>query len=373
MFDFLIIGHKIEVNDTNKPFSKVYGNAIRSVNVATELVKLGFKVGLVVEFTSPDITRSLFSDLVLVSQKKLEQFYVKAKVLIFSTTKPEVLSGIHGINPQNIKHKRKILLSCFVSSLPKHLAQEAYEGFDLITVNNYNQQDLVKKVSLKLNVRQLDFGALNLIGEIRPFLEPKGLWVGSIRHPEILVKIFKTCRAFDDVNFSIVSRLIFDCTKKLKQSERPIEHAVVNLLDDKGFNADVTRVLSDWCGMSWPDNLRFLGGVDDDYESVLFEHNFGLDFSRSVGQKHDNTKTIDYLSTGMYVLTEELAPSVRYVKEMDNGFVIHDFDSLQTDLNLFHELSTRSRVDKRTAFIDKYGWQKVVEKLLAYLPGDYLS
>lgn len=365
MFDFLVIGHTVHVTDTSAPFNRIIGNAIRAVSMAEQLARKGYSVALVVDFKNRDNALVIYRGMSLVCRKSLEHYIRKSSALIFCTTKPEVLINEHGVNIDCIEHKNKILLSCFVSSLSKARKKSLYDQFQLISVNNSEQVKLTINSGTKTPVFQLDFGAPEVNESLTPFSQRKGLWVGSIRSKEVLIKIIKTARAFPEISFDIVSRLIFRAEDITALPGNKIQGAVVNLLDDTPPPANVENLLSSWASEQWPSNLHFLGAAEDDYHQVLASHTIGLDFCQSKAQSHDNTKIIDYLSSGMFVLTEKFAPSYRYAEEVQNGYIVSNFDTLASDLNFKAVLDEADRSAKKEVFMQQYSWQSITERFLS--------
>ena len=370
-FDFLVVGHTLDVADINKPFARLIGNAIRSANMAIELTKAGYKIAVVVDFSSEQTTHCEYQGITLISRSNWQQQLSAASKVVFCTTKPEVLAKRHGVDIREIDHPNKILLSCFTSSLVPAERKTFYDSVKLVTVNNHKQVALVTGCGTSTQVKQLDFGAPEInASHFTDYQQLRGLWVGSIRGKGVVRKIIACASAFPQIQFDIVSRLVFSPSEITSLPGNRIEGAVVNLLENPQVPADINKTLASWAGVDWPQNLTFLGGADSDYDEVLARHNIGLDLCESRHQQHDNTKIIDYLAAGMFVITEAYAPSSRYALQHQRGKVAEQFDEAYLQQHLgpaFADLANQDRKQRRRDFMQAYGWPKVCQRFLAML------
>ncbi|MDP5030355.1 MAG: hypothetical protein NWQ54_00070 [Paraglaciecola sp.] len=371
-FDFLIIGHTIEVTDCNNPLSNVIGNAIRAVGVAKELAILNLSVALVVDYRISLPTGLSHENITLIDRSRYKSVASSASLVLISTTKPSVLISEHGIDLLALSNCNLVLLSCFNDNAISRDGQDLYNIFKLITVNNYEQKLIIEQRGVVPKVLNLDFG-VNELAQSLSHTEPgkiKALWVGCIRSREVLKKIVKFANVFSDVEVNIVSRLVFDKHTVSTAPGNKVFGTVINLLEESLSSPEALKKLSDWIGHELPLNINFLGAAESNYQEILLSHDIGLDFCESVYQQHDNTKILDYLSSGMFVFTENYAPSFRYVEEFDSGYCLPDFEENNLIYGLEHYKKCSSKY-WRNNLIDlvyqKYGWKAQTRKLISAL------
>jgi hypothetical protein len=304
-------------------YGGLFGNATRAVGLAINLAKRGHRVALEVEDDFDDqLPASLRPPgLILSTPRSRDMMLADADILAISCTNIQSFEELSGRCPY-LAHPVKVFFCCFDNGQRLDLSRLGKVRF--ITFNNSIQKSLWDRRCTGIPAITSPYGVnefLTVDAAIQADCgEFNAVWMGAFRRPDMLERVVRFAFVNPECNVNVVTRHIFD--QRLPADEyggirRP--YADFRLRDQP---ARFYEVVEEICGMPAPANLRYLGTLEGDNEVVLGRHQIGLDFSRFPGQLHDNTKIMDYLRSGLYVICDRGTPSYRFVTETGFGSVV---------------------------------------------------
>lgn len=374
-FDVLVCGLPVERIDAERPYSALRGNATRAFGLANNLSQQGWRTGLVVEpGCEPVSSRWISEDLRLVPRPMLESAAAMAAVLLLCSTNlktlrervPEALAVVH---------PRKWLATCFDHNDGEDLPR-LLRGVVGVSFNNDAEAQSWLDRNLGLPVHEVPYGVDEnpyIDESVVPVEQPTAIWIGAIRVPHTLQRIVRFAEVNPACEVKVVAGLVFDqgITRGLAGAfDQPY-------IDHRGGPVPTEQfmaVLQRWCGRPLPANLRYLGSCPGENSHLLGSASMALGFSRRLGQRHDDSKLLDYLRCGLPVLADDGQPSHRFVQETGHGYVMPfdaGDDALREGYLQCLGLSDVARRRMVAATVGEYlGWPAVARKVAGWIHED---
>lgn len=374
-FEVLVCGLPIERIDPERPYGALRGNATRAFGLANNFARLGCRTGLVVEpGCAPVSSRWIADDLTLVPRPSLAQAASGAEVLLLACTNlrtaqermPEALT---------LAHPRKWLSTCF----------DHNDGLDVpalvrgvvgVSLNNdiEGQSWLDRQLGLPLHVVPYGVDEHPYMDEaIVPAERPNAIWIGALRLPHTLERIVRFAEVNPECEVKIVAGLVFD-QGIARGDEGSYDRPFIDHRDGAVPTLRFAEIARRWCGHPLPPNVRYLGSAPGENARLLGAATLALGFSRRPGQRHDDSKLLDYLRSGLPVLADDGQPSHRFVKETGHGCVMPfggDDRALREGFQQCLALSDVERRRKVAAAVNEHlGWPAVARKTRAWIEAD---
>jgi 2-polyprenyl-3-methyl-5-hydroxy-6-metoxy-1,4-benzoquinol methylase/glycosyltransferase involved in cell wall biosynthesis len=347
-------------------YSGLYGNATRAVGLAYNFALNGRCTGLIVE-DDFDLKATLaFPDKLFFERKSsLYDIAKKYDVLLVACTNIESFEVIFGQDPY-IDHPCKVYACCFDINQKIDVTRFRL-GTKAITFNNSIQSELWEKRKTNISSYVIPYGVndLEYVDQaIDDVSEPRAIWIGEFRRADMLTRLFRFARANPSCPVNVVTRKIFDSNIPAGQ-HGSVTNPYADFTEATPENHFET-IVEQVTGEKIPLNIRYLGVREGENASLLGSHTIGLDFSRFPSQTHDNTKIMDYLRSGLFVVCDVGTPSYRFVEEMGHGVVVPPNCS-EEDLRIAcdkvsGQISKRRRLDVAERMKKKYGWKITAER-----------
>ncbi len=366
-YDYVVYGmpvYRIEAD----VYGGLYGNATRAVGLANNLAKTGHRTALVVE-SGFEVVSSEFlcEDLEFIDKSAYwEEEMRRGRTLLICCTNIESFKKSFGQNPY-VQHHRKFYVCCFDNnqSLDIDLLQMGAIG---ISFNNEIQHSMWRARRTGIPSHLIPYGVneLPMVDDcIRQDIEPSAIWIGEFRRGDMVSRLVDFAIANPRCSVSVITRKIFDQTvPKDEPGGANQPYADFRRGDPDWRFYDVVRQIAGRC----PENIDFLGMREGENHTLLGEHTIGLDFSRFPAQRHDNTKIMDYLRSGLAVICDKGTPSYRFVHETGFGCVMDPTASLREYQRAYEVcrelLVVRDRKVIARDFCDKYGWHRTTCRVL---------
>lgn len=393
--DFFVWGYPIKKIDILRPYVFLFSNATRPVGLAMNIAKKGYKVGLIVEDDCEILNiEKLPKTLFLVPRSKALKVAELSKNIIICAIN---FDGFLALYPEMIKYKHKSTwCSCCFNIHDIEVIPKLPNGIRSITFNNLFQKKSWDELNLNVPSFVIPYG-VNETSEIDNNIsesnEINAIWIGSIRQPMQLQKIINFAKANPECIVNIIAEFIYDqsyfndirpgITMNMASAEfiynrtlpvsekghwdKPYVHHNSGKVPVDDFN----NIVKEWCKEQTPKNVRYLGACREDDAKIMGNATMAICFSRSSEQKHDDTKIMHYLRSGIPVLCDKGQPSYRFVKETGHGVVL-PFEMSSTDFRKgFLECLAKSKLDRKKSVAKyikyKYSWLPIAHKLICIM------
>jgi hypothetical protein len=361
----LVYGMPVHAID-DSIYGGLFGNATRAVGLAYNFALAGRRTGLVVEnrfLCTATLPRP--SRLEFIAVGDLQERAGAFDVLLIACTNLESFQNSFGRDPY-VSHPYVVYACCFDNGQEIDLARFS-KNAKAITFNNKLQLANWRKRDTGVPAWVIPYGVndLDYVDQaICDIDRPRAIWIGEFRRRDMLTRLFRFARANPKCPVSVVTRKIFDQSIPLggKGSASSPYADFVTCTPESSFKEIVEDITSE----SLPPNVVYLGVKEGENHLLMGSHNIGLDFSRFPTQTHDNTKIMDYLRSGLWVICDTGTPSYRFVKEMRHGAIVSP-DCQEAELRIACEnsaghvsLHRRRRIAKMMQ--EKYGWKATAER-----------
>ncbi len=387
--DILVCGFPISRIDPRRPYGALRGNATRAFGLANNFALQGWKTGLVVErdceaFPSPFVC----DELRLVSRSNLFKATVAAQVLLLASTN---LKTLRQLVPEvfTIEHPHKWVATCSAHNDCEDLSSLVKDVIG-VSFNNELQVEVWRARGFTMPVHIVAYGVDEnsyIDDAIVPSMRPTAIWIGDLRLPRTLEKIVRFAEVNPECEVKVVSGLIFDqrlpngtegsLTQPYVDYRAEVEVKNVATPFSADFKIDRSQfaeVVQLWCGRSIPANLQFLGPRPGQNAELLGKANLALGFSRRTEQKHDDSKILEYLRSGLPVLCDDGQPSYRFVQETGHGYVMPFTAGDEVLREGFQRCLALSSLQMRRAVAvqvrDRYGWPTVARQVREWILSD---
>ncbi|MFH1618316.1 MAG: hypothetical protein ABIG11_00265 [bacterium] len=371
-YEFDIIVYGMQIYKIEKlPYGGLYGNATRAFGLANNFAKIGFKTALVVQKGfSFQPSSCLCKSLQFIEEPEFYEIVEKSRNLVLAFTNFNSFELNFKGNPF-VRHPNKFCVCCFDGSISGNLMDEIYG----ITFNNSIQKKLWDERKTQIPSHVVSYG-VNEFGDvdedIKEVVNNSAIWIGEIRRRDMFERIINFAVANPGCRVDVMTRKIFD------RDLPPDSYGGVNRPYADFRNGDPSHrfyaLAEELFGRKMPANLRYLGMQEGKNHETMGAHTIGLDFSRFPYQRHDNSKILDYLRSGLAVICDDGAPSYRYVHEFQHGRILpckHTIEDLQKAFAACESItSCKNRRKIAQQVRERYGWDKITLKIARLMKED---
>lgn len=354
-----IYGWPIESIDESI-YGGLFGNATRAVGLAFNLSKLGHKVFLEVNDDFEDRVSNQQVKPTFVRRSDRINFLPEADVLLISCTNLQTFKFMFKGEPE-IYHPNKVYACCFDLNDQLDLSFVRRENA-IITFNNKLQKLSWDKRCLGIKSVVIPYGVNDCDYVTQALVDSKSIdviWIGAFRRVDMLQRVVSFALANPEAKVSVVCRKVFDgkVPHGLRGSTSNPYGDFVNRDPLNKFNA----LIEELCHCQMPNNMIFLGPMEGSNHALLGRHSVGLDFSRFPAQSHDNTKIMDYLASGLYVICDNGTPSSRFVRQLRHGSILRPNPNEEELVSAYQQAKKESSLRKRHKISAKmqreHGWK----------------